>query len=54
MIEMSLIDPLLPLHFVIFELMRGMGFNGEVIDSLGARGSPRGTARASASFPKTA
>lgn len=34
-IEMSLIDPLLPLHFVIFELMRGMGFNGEVIDSLG-------------------
>ena len=33
-IEMSLIDPLLPLHFVIFELMRGMGFNGEVIDSL--------------------
>lgn len=52
-IEMSLIDPLLPLHFVIFELMRGMGFNGEVIDSLG-RAFAEGHGSASASFPKTA
>ena len=34
-IEMSRIDPLLPLRFVIFELLRDFHFNGEAIDSLG-------------------
>ena len=34
-IEMSRIDPSLPLRFVIFELLREFRFNGEVIDRLG-------------------
>ena len=33
-IELEKVDPLLPLPFVIFELMRGYRFNGEVIDNL--------------------
>lgn len=33
-IDLSLIDPELPLKFVIFELLRSYGFHGEVIDKL--------------------
>ena len=33
-VDLSRIDPSLPADFVIFELLRGFGFNGEVINSL--------------------
>ena len=33
-IDLKRVDPRLPLDFVVFELMRGFGFNGEVINGL--------------------
>ncbi len=45
LIEMSRIDPQLPLRFVMFELLRDFRFNGEAIDRLGrayAEGSGSG------------